>query len=78
VWDQQIGNKRHDRHGKELEELIVGEGPPAMRRRHQLGNIGVDGDQLDPDTDAGDEAPQIDAEGGYSASSHGVVLAEPD
>ena len=61
---QQPGDERHDRHGEELEELVVGERAAAMGQRHQLGDIGIDRDQLDADADAGDEAPQVDAETG--------------
>ena len=35
-----------------------------MGQRDQLGDVGVDRHQLDADADAGDEAPQIDAEAG--------------
>jgi hypothetical protein len=32
--------------------------------RHDLGDVGIDRDQLDADADAGEQPAQIDAEGG--------------
>jgi hypothetical protein len=43
--------------------LIDREGAAAHRTRHQLGDIGVDGDDLDADADPGDETPQQQAAG---------------
>jgi hypothetical protein len=49
-------------HRQELEELIEGISAAATAARHELGDIGIDRYQLDPDADPGDKAPQIDAE----------------
>ena len=38
--------------------------------RHQLGDEGIDGNQLDADPDAGDEAPEVDAEPGGLGRDH--------
>jgi CHASE2 domain-containing sensor protein len=55
------GQERHHRHCGEHDELIVGEGRPELLLRHQFGHIGIDIHQLDPEPDAGNEPPQIDA-----------------
>ncbi|GCC49454.1 hypothetical protein chiPu_0033376, partial [Chiloscyllium punctatum] len=41
--------------------LVDRKGPAAHPARHQLGDVGVDGDDLDADSDPGDEAPQQEA-----------------
>jgi hypothetical protein len=46
------------RDSHELDRLIDGKSPAANRLGHQLADVGVDGDQLDADADAGNEAPQ--------------------
>ena len=51
------------RHGAELNRLIERKGAAAERFRNKLGEIGVDGDELDADAYARDEAPQIEPEG---------------
>ena len=60
--NQQPGEKRDHRHGAKLDGLIDRERAAAQVGRHQFRQIGVDGDQLDADADAGDEAPQVEAE----------------
>ena len=35
---------------------------------HDLGDVGVDGDELDAHTDAGEEAPEIESQRGASAA----------
>ena len=62
VRHQQVGEQGDDRHDGELDHLVVGEGAAADVLGHQLGDVGVDGDQLDADADAGDQAPEADAE----------------
>ena len=57
---QMPGQERDDRHGRIHDELVVGEGGPALLLRHQLGDIGVDVDQFDAKADAGDKPPQDD------------------
>ncbi len=57
---QQPPEQGDHRHNAELDELIVGERPAALARRHELRQKGIDGDLLQPHADGGDEAPQID------------------
>ena len=49
--------ERHDRHGDEHHRPLDDEGAPAHPARHELGDVGVDGDDLDSDADPGDEPP---------------------
>ena len=63
-----IGTSCHARNATtgtahELDHLVVGKGAAAERFRHELREIGVDGDELDADADTGDEAPEIEPEG---------------
>ena len=55
------GQERHHRHRGEHDELVIGEGRPALFLRHQFGHIGIDVHQFDAEPDAGNEPPQIDA-----------------
>ena len=61
---QPPGEEGHDRHRDEHHGLIDCEGTAAHPAWHQLGDIGVDGDDLDADADPGKEAPQQQAAGG--------------
>jgi hypothetical protein len=54
---EQPGEERDQRHGQELQKLVIGIGAAAMAARHQLRNIGVDRHQLDADADPSDETP---------------------
>ena len=49
--------KRDDRHDSELYGLIDGEHAAAAMFWDQLGNVGVDGDELDADANPRNEAP---------------------
>jgi hypothetical protein len=60
-WDELPGEKGGKRDSDELDRLIDGKSPAANRLGHELADVGIDGDQLDADADAGDEAPQQDA-----------------
>ena len=55
---QPPGEERDDGNGDEHHRLVDREGAAAHPARHQFGDVGVDGDDLDADADAGDEAPQ--------------------
>ena len=73
-----VGRQRHQppRQGRddgdrdEHDGLIDRKGAAAHPARHQFGDIGVDGDDLDADADPGDEAPQQQAAGGGLARHH--------
>ena len=61
---QPPGEEGHDRHRDEHHGLVDRERAAAHPARHELGDIGVDGDDLDADADPGKEAPQQHAAGG--------------
>ena len=60
---QPPGKKGHNRNDRKLHRLVYGKDPAAMRSGHQLGEVGVDCHQFDPDADAGNKSPHIQAKG---------------
>ncbi len=75
-----VGRERHqppgeegdDRHGDEHDRLVHRKGASTNPARHQLGDVGIDGDDLDADADAGEEAPEQQAfRRGLAGHDHG-------
>src|SRR6266581_5570857 len=56
------GEKRNRGNRGELHGLVDGEDAAAISARHQLREIGIDGDELHADAKPGNEAPKIQAE----------------
>jgi len=59
---QQPCQQCDQRHRRKLNRLVHREGPPAQFFRHQFREIRVDGYKFDADTDAREEAPQVQSE----------------
>ena len=68
---QEPREKRHDGDGGELHDLVEREGAAAEFLRHDLGDVGVDGHELDADAHAGKKPPQIEAQRRRLKRHHG-------
>ena len=60
---QQIGQNRHDRHGRETDRLATRESASTQALRREFTEIGADRHHLEAEPDPSDEAPDIEAEG---------------
>lgn len=58
---QPPGEEGDHGHGDEHDRLIHRKGASTHPARHQLGDVGIDGDDLDADADPGEEAPEQQA-----------------
>ena len=72
------GEKRYDRHAGEADRLIDRKRPPAHPLRREFAQVGADGDDLDAETDARDEPPEIEAEGVGLQRHHDVGRRIPE
>ncbi len=72
------GEKRYDRHAAEADRLIDRERPPAHRLRREFAQVGADGHDLDAETDARDEPPEVEAEGVGLQRHHDVGRRIPE
>ena len=72
------GEKGDDRHAGEADRLVDGEGAAAHPLRREFAHIGADRHHLEAEADAGDEPPDVEAEGVGLQRHHDVGGRVPE